>query len=311
MQWKFCVLGTKAGGAPLADKHCSATALVLPSETLLFDCGEHTQVQLLRAGIARRSIRRICISHLHGDHVLGLLGLLSTMSGDQRSEPLYIYAPNNAERSLETFIRYGLALMDMNLSYELVFHTLEPGWHGELVRTEEYRLSASMLEHRIPSFGFRVDRVAQTNIDLVKAAAKGLMPGALMGILKREGSVQLPNGEKIMLSEVATHRHQPLSFVYCGDTCICNATVELARNATVLIHEATFSDEMLGKAEDRFHSTASQAAKQAKAAHAKRLVLTHHSVRYKTLSALLEQAQAIFPQTTLAKELRWETLEQP
>jgi ribonuclease Z len=305
---KFCVLGTKAGGAPLPNKHCSATALLLPTETLLFDCGENTQIQLLRAGISRAGIHRIFLSHLHSDHVLGLMGLISTMAGEHRSVPLHIYAPENNGRTVEELIALSCALMDITLTFPIEFHSLHAPQAGSLAATPHYTVTARMLAHRIPSFGFRMEESVHINIDLNKARSLGLEPGATLGLIKKHGSTPLEDGRIITLNEIALPPRKPLSFVYCGDTRVCEATVELARNADVMLHEATFSDEMLDKAAERFHCTASQAATQAKLANVGKLYLTHFSVRYKSLAPLARQARKIFPNTALARELRMETI---
>ncbi len=313
MRWKFCVLGTKAGGAPLARRNSSATALILPGETLLFDCAENTQIQLLKAKISRADIHHIFLSHLHGDHVLGLPALISTLCGDKRTATLHIYAPRNPHYpaySLEQWIAVGGKLMDVTPTFPIAFHDLPEGFAGELLRTPQYVITAQMLEHRITSFGFRVEEIPQVNVDLDKVRAVGLEVGAILGELKREGQVRTSAGRVVTLEEVRLPPRKPQSFVYCGDTKMCPATVTLAQNADVLLHEATFGDDMLNQAAERFHCTASQAALQARAANVGKLYLTHISVRYASAAPLLRQARKIFPHTCLAKELRIEELPQ-
>jgi ribonuclease Z len=310
---KFCVLGTKAGGVPLVKKNCSATALLLPSETLLFDCGENTQVQLLRAGISRTSIHRIFLSHLHSDHVLGLVGLLSTMAGEGRSKRLHIYAPANEGHTIEEIIVLSCKLMGIALTFPIEFHLLGAPVIESLVETPHYTLSARMLEHRLTSYGFRVEEIPRINIDINKARALGLEPSAMLGIIKQQGRIQFDDGNGnnrvVTLAEIATPPRKPRSFVYCGDTRVCDAVVELARNADVMLHEATFGDELLDKAAERYHATASQAASQAKRANVGKLYLTHFSVRYTSLTQLSRQARKIFPNTAIARELGMESID--
>lgn len=296
---KFCVLGTKAGGAPLVSKHTSATALLLGSEVVLFDCSEGTQIQLLRAKISRAHINHIFISHLHGDHVLGLLPLLTTLNGDRRKDPLHIYAPGG----LEAFIRLGMTLMDALPLFPIHVHTLQPDSTGEIAMVKGHRVSVRRLEHRIDSYGFRVEEPPHRNIDIEKVRALGIEEGATIGKIKREGSVQLPDGRIVRFEDIALPERPPKSFVYCGDTRKCAAAVLLAKGASVLIHEATFREDMSDKAGERFHATSTQAAEVAREAGVERLFLTHISVRYKSGLPILREAKKVFPASFLAKEL--------
>ena len=302
---KFCVLGTKAGGAPLTNKHSAATALMLGSEVILFDCAEGTQIQLLHAKISRSHLNHIFISHLHGDHILGLPTLLTTLGADRRTAPLHIYAPTG----LKEYLDLGLTIMDAVPSFEIVYHELEHGRKGELLCTNSFRVTTQMLEHRIDSFGFRVEELPHTNISIERARAIGVTDGATIGRIKREGSVILPDdGRTIHFADIAAPQHKPRSFVYAGDTRKCAATIELAQNASLLLHEATFRADMNDKAAERFHSTSEQAAEVAREANVERLFITHISVRYKSGLPLLREARKIFPQTFLAKELCIETV---
>ncbi len=297
---KFSVLGTKAGGAPLTNKQSAATALMLGSEVILFDCAEGTQIQLLHAKISRGHLNHIFISHLHGDHILGLPTLLTTMGADRRTAPLHIYAPTG----LKEYLDLGLTIMDAVPSFEIIYHELGHGMKGALLSTTSFRVTTQMLEHRIDSFGFRVEELPHTNISIEKAHALGVTDGAMIGRIKREGTVILPNdGRTVHFADIAAPQHKPRSFVYAGDTRKCAATIELAHRASVLVHEATFRADMNDKATERFHSTSEQAAEVALEAGVERLFLSHISVRYKSGLPLLREARKIFPQTFLAKEL--------
>ncbi|TAE25510.1 MAG: ribonuclease Z [Candidatus Kapaibacterium sp.] len=299
---EFCVLGTKAGGVPLVKKHSSATFLRLGAELVLFDCAENTQVQLLRAGTSWAHINHIFISHLHGDHILGLPPLLSTMNGDRRTAPLHLYAP----KGLEEYLRLGMRIMDVQPHFDLNFTTLEEGFSGELAQIRGCTVHARMLEHRITSFGFRVQEQEQAHIDTEKLRVLGLESDKRIGIIKREGSITLDNGRTISLADIAAAPRKPRSFVYCGDTRVCDAVVELAKNATVMLHEATFDASMTDKATERYHCTSRQAAEHAVKAGVERLFLTHFSVRYKSAIPLIREARKVFPQTFMAKELKLE-----
>lgn len=301
---KFCVLGTKAGGSPLIRKHASATALLLGGETLLFDCAEGTQIQLLRAKISRAHLNHIFLSHLHGDHILGLLPLLTTLGADRRTQPLHIYAP----QGLEDFVRLGMKIMDALPNFDIVFHDIPSNFESELAIIKGCRITTRMLEHRIDSFGFRVEQLPHSNIDIQKAHALGITEGAAIGRIKREGSATLQDGRVVHLEDIAAAPEKVRSFVYLGDTRKCLASVQLAKDATVMLHEATFRADLNGKAGERFHSTSEHAAEVALEAGVERLFLTHLSVRYKSGLPLLREAKKIFPNSFLAKELQEETV---
>lgn len=301
---KFCVLGNKAGGSPLLSRNHSATVLLLPGETLLFDCGEGTQKRLLEAKISRSSIDRIFISHLHVDHVLGLLALLATFSSDKRTRPLYLTGP----RGLQEFLDCSFRTMDVYLRYDLDIRELDTHFSGRVAETECYTVQAQMLAHRIDSFGYRFEEKAHVNVDMEKARRCGLTEGRVIGRLKHEGRVQLEDGRVVTLEEVQALPKKTRSFVYCGDTEYSHRTVSLARKAGVLLHEATFDSSLGRKAGEWGHATAADAARVAKEAGVERLYLTHISARYSEFDLLLAEARAIFPDTYIAGELEQEEL---
>lgn len=299
----FCVLGTAAGGAPLLERAPAAVVVRIEGEVFLFDCGEGTQRQLIRAGVVRRKVRLIAITHLHGDHVLGLLPLLASMSSDRRCEPLFLIGPPG----LEELVRTTLRLIDVEPTFELQIRELIPGTAGTVLETEQWALRYASLEHTLPSFGFRLEERRQPVFDMDRLQALGLRPGRLLGELKRQGTVELPDGRVVRLQEVAFQPAEP-SLVYCGDTRPCAAAVELARGADVLIHEATFTEEHRELARRTFHSTAAEAAMVAAQAGVRELLLVHFSTRYELLEPLLTEACRVFAHSRLAQELRWETV---
>jgi ribonuclease Z len=193
--------------------------------------------------------------------------------------------------------------MDVVPSFELIFHTLEDGFRGELSHIQGCTVTAQMLEHRISSFGFRVQELPHVNVDADKIKHFGLESDSRIGIIKREGSVVLENGDIITLADIAAPPKPQRSFVYCGDTRVCEATVELARGASVLLHEATFDASMTQQAAERYHCTSREAAEQAQKAEIERLFITHFSVRYKSAVPLVREARKVFRQTFMAKEL--------
>lgn len=286
----------------MLERNHSATVLVMGGETILFDCGEGTQKRLLEAKVARSAIDRIFISHLHVDHLLGLPALLATYASDKRLRPLELVGPRN----LREFVECSMRTMAIYVNYELSIRELDTHFSGRLCTTDAYTVDAQMLDHRVDSFGYRVEETVLAKIDMEKVAAYGLREGALIGKLKREGRLQLADGRTVELADVVATPRSARSFVYCGDTQYCSRTVQLARNASVLLHEATFDASLGNKAGHWGHSTAADAARAAREADVHTLYLTHISGRYGTFDALLNEARAIFPNTYVARELQRE-----
>ena len=305
---QFCVLGNKAGGVPLLTRHPSATALLVPfgGEVLLFDCAEGTQLQLMRAKISRGAIQKIFITHLHVDHLLGLAGLLPTYSTERRSKELKVYGP----KGLAEWLHVSLDTMDVRLRYPLTIVELPPDFQGVVDETEHYQITALPLEHRVPCFGYRWEEKPRRNVDMRKVRALGITEGKIIGEIKRRGSIEY-QGRQITLEDISHPPKPPRVFVYCGDTRPCDNAVQLAMNATVLLHEATFANEHQQKAAEYFHSTAAEAAGVAKAAGVNKLFLIHISARYKRLRTLLKEARVVFPRTFVAKELQRELILRP
>ncbi len=298
---RFCVLGTGAGGAPTLHRAPTAVAVRIEGSAFLFDCGEGTQRQLIRARLSRRKIGLIAISHLHGDHVLGLVPLLASMASDRRREPLLLVGP----QGLAQLVRSTLCWIDVQLPFELVIRELEPGFKGELASEEGWRLECAPLQHSVPCFGFRLTARRKPSVDMERLRAFGITPGPLVRQLKQQGWVEKPTGERVRLEDVLLRRHEPV-LVYCGDTRPCPEAIELARGADVLLYEATFGEDRAELARQYLHSTAAEAAAVARDAGVRRLVLVHFSTRYRDIEPLVGEARAVFPATEAAQEVRWE-----
>ena len=295
-------LGTSAG-VPTRARNVSSVALRLPQrgEVWLFDCGEGTQHQLLRSQLKTGQITRIFITHMHGDHVFGLMGLLATcgMAGDARR--IDIYGPPG----LAEFVRESTRRSHTRFSYPAEVHTIEA---GEVFADSEFIVSCSPLLHRVPAFGFRVtERDRAGHFDVEKAAALGVPAGPLYGRLKRGERVTLPDGREIEGRELCGPTETGRSVVYCTDTVYCRSAVELARDADVLIHEATFARRDEELARQSMHSTTEMAARVALEAEVRLLFLTHFSPRYiqgneTEPDDLLREARAVFPHTEMARD---------
>ena len=293
-------LGTSSG-VPTRSRNVSSVALRLPqrAEVWLFDCGEGTQHQLLRSDLKSSQISRIFITHMHGDHIYGLMGLLASCGLAGSTERIDMYGPADLDDYLRASKRYS----QTNFSYPVQLHAVQP---GVIYEDEEFIVSCRMLKHRVPAFGYRVEEKDRPGrFDVEKAKALGIPAGPLYGLLKRGETVTLPDGRQINGSELCGELEMGRKVVYCTDTVYCDNAVELAKDADVLIHEATFAHKDAQLAFERLHSTSTMAAQVAHLAGVKQLIMTHFSPRYAPgnaigLDDLLEEARAIFPKTKLA-----------
>lgn len=293
-------LGTSSG-VPTRSRNVSSVALRLPQrgELWLFDCGEGTQHQILRSDLKISQLTRIFITHMHGDHIFGLMGLLATCGLAGNPSKIDIYGPPKLDEYLRACGRYS----QTHFSYPLQVHTVEP---GIIYEDEEFTVSCGRLEHRITDFGYRVaekDRAGR--FDVEKAKALSIPPGRVYGQLKRGETVTLLDGRQINGVDLCGSTEVGRKIAYCTDTVFCNGAVEIAQDADVLIHEATFAHQDAELAFQRFHSTSTMAAQVALAAQVKLLIMTHFSPRYAPgnlleLKDLLEEARAIFPNTEMA-----------
>jgi ribonuclease Z len=271
-------------------------------ELWLFDCGEGTQHQLIRSDLNLSQITRILITHLHGDHLYGLLGLLATCGMAGHARRIDVYGP----RGIEEYVSESVRRSQAGFSYALSVNTI--GAESLVFNDSEYVVTCVPLKHRLTTYGFRVtEKDRPGTFDLEKAQAEGIPSGPLYGRLKRGERVTLDDGRMFDGSEFCGPIEKGRTVVYCTDTIYCEGAVELARGADVLIHEATFAraDEEL--ALRSLHSTAEMAAQVAREAGVGRLIITHLSPRYVhgapvTSSDLLGEARAIFPQTELAHD---------
>jgi ribonuclease Z len=300
-------LGTSSG-VPTRSRNVSGVALRLPqrAEFWLFDCGEGTQHQILRSDLKISQLTRIFITHTHGDHIFGLMGLLATVGLAGNPHRIDIYGPSGLSDYLQACQRYS----HTHFSYPIKVHKNQP---GVIYEDEEYTVSCGRLEHRVTAFGYRVtekDRPGQFNVE--KAKELGIPSGPLYGQLKRGETVTLPDGRKFNGAEFCGLPQVGRTIAYCTDTVYCEGAVELARDADVLIHEATFAHQDAQLAYDRLHSTSTMAAQVAVGAGVKQLLMTHFSPRYApgndiVLDDLLQEARAIFPNTDMAYDfLTWE-----
>jgi len=293
-------LGTGAG-VPAKHRNVTSVALKLLDErnaVWLFDCGEGTQMQILRTNIRPRKIEKIFITHLHGDHIFGLPGLISSRSFQGGNEPLEIYGPVG----IKQFVLNALKLSQTRLAYSLKFIEIKT---GVVFQDKQFTVTCELLDHGIESYGYRVvEHEHAGELQVAKLIELGIPAGPIFGRLKKGETVTLPNGELINGKDYVGQAKKGRIVTILGDTRMSDASVKLAQNADVLVHESTFNKTEAKMARNYFHSTTHQAAEVAKNAHAKRLILTHISARYLAQDALnLEkEAQEIFPNTKIAKD---------
>jgi ribonuclease Z len=266
-------------------------------ETLLFDCGEGTQRQMMRYGVSF-ALNDIFFSHFHADHFLGLPGLLRTMALQGRSDALHAWGPSGATRVL----RQAASLGAERPTFPLQVHELEP---GAVVKRGDYSIVAVSAVHRGPTtltYGI-VEDERRGRFNPARARELGIPEGPLWGRIHKGESVRLDDGRVIDASALVGPTRHGRRVVITGDTRPCEATVELSRGADLLVHEATFAEEEAERARETGHSTAREAADVAVRAGVRRLVLTHLSARYTRYIADLErEARAVFPATVIARD---------
>lgn len=295
-------LGTSSG-VPTKSRNVSSVALRLPqrAELWLFDCGEGTQHQILRSELKISQLSRIFVTHMHGDHIFGLMGLLASCGLAGNVDKIDIYGPPGLNEYLQAASRYS----HTHFSYPIKVHTVQP---GVIYEDEEFTVTCGLLHHRITAFGYRVaekDRTGRFDID--KARSLEIPSGPIYGKLKRGETVTLEDGRVINGSELCGPIEIGRKIAYCTDTVYCDGAMQLAIDADVLIHEATFAHQDSDMAFQRLHSTTTMAAQTAYGAGVHKLIMTHFSPRYAPgnsieLKDLLKEARAIFPKTIMAHD---------
>jgi ribonuclease Z len=289
-------LGTSAS-RPTVERNVTALAVVREGETMLFDCGEGTQRQMMRYGVSF-SLRDIFFTHAHADHLLGLTGLLRTMALQGREEPLRLWGPRGAARTLRRAAELGAD----RVGFPLEIVEVEP---GVPLRRDAYAVVPFAVDHGPgTALGYSVreeERRGRFNPELAREL--GIPEGPLWGQLHRGLAITLDDGRVIEPRVLVGEKRPGRKIVISGDTRPCDATIEQARGADVLVHEATFADEEAARARETGHSTAREAATVAMRAGVGRLLLTHFSARYsRDASDLLREARELFERTQVARD---------
>ena len=288
-------LGTGAA-VPTIDRNVSGLALQREGETILFDCGEGNQRQMMRYGVGF-SFTEIFFTHYHADHILGVTGLLRTMGLQDRTAPVTLYGPRGAQRVLNTAISLGI---ERN-KFPVEIVELRP---GDRLPREEYDIVVFETEHRADTIGYAlVEHTRLGRFHPERARELGIPEGPLWGRLHKGETIGLEDGRSIAPADLVGEPRPGRTVVYSGDTRPCLPLIEAARGADLLVHEATFGSEELERARETGHSTAAEAARVALDAGVRRLVLTHISPRYtRDAPELLAEARAVFPETIVARD---------
>lgn len=278
---------------PTKDRNTSAMLLAFNDENILIDCGEGTQRQLRIAGIRPTCITKILISHWHGDHVLGLPGLLQTLGASEYTGKLRIYGPPGSARQVEKMM--GAFVFDNKVNFEVIDVTKERFFEGK-----DFCLEALPLDHTISCIGFSFVEKDRLRINIKKAEKLGIPEGPLMGELQ-QGKPIMHKGKKIEPEEV-TYTVKGKKITYIADTALTDNCIALAKDADLLVSESVYDSKLDNKAEEYKHLTARQAGMIANQAEAKQLVLTHFSQRYKNTQDIEEDARVVFDKVICAKD---------
>ncbi|HJF30992.1 MAG TPA: ribonuclease Z [Sporosarcina psychrophila] len=293
-------LGTGAG-MPSKMRNTSAVVLNLSAEGegyWLFDCGEATQHQILHTSLKPRKIGKIFITHLHGDHIFGLPGLIGSRSFLGGDDQLDIYGPPGLGEWLKTTLR----VTNTHLNYELIVHEIG---EGVVFESADYRVTAKNLQHIIPCLGYRIEQMPLPGKLLIdKAKGAGVPNGPLLKQLKSGEDVVLEDGRVVVSSDVTGEPQEGFTVAILGDTSYCQAAVELARDTDILVHEATFDIDTGNLAKEYGHSTIGDAARVAQEAGAKTLIANHISARFmpSDVAKLQKQGEEIFPALYIAED---------
>lgn len=278
---------------PTAERNHTAALLRYKEETILIDCGEGTQRQFRRAKISPTKITRILITHWHGDHVLGLPGLIMTLAANNYHRQLHIYGPKGTKQYLEKM--FSFFATPTKISWEA--HEVESGMFFE---NEDLEIAAFPMKHGIPTLAYRFTEKDRRKIDMEKLKEMGVKQGKHIRQLQLGENI-VYNGMDISVDDVTSLvKGRVVSFV--TDTEFCEDAIETAKNADLLVCEATYMDDLKEEAQERRHMTATDAATIAKEAGVKKLVLIHFSQRYKDVSGLEQEAQRVFPETIAGED---------
>lgn len=295
--FKIHILGC-GSALPTTRHYASSQVVELRGKQFLVDCGEGTQMQLRRSRIRFTKIGAVFISHLHGDHCFGLMGIISSFGLLGRTAPLHVYAPEELGPMLEAQLR----LFCQHLDYEVTFHAVDTTCQQVIYEDRSLTIETLPLEHRMPCCGYLfrekqpLPHIRRDMIDFFQ------VPVSQINNIKAGADWITPDGELVENSRLVTPADTPRSYAYCSDTRYIPTLHERLQGVNTLFHESTYGEDNLLRAEKYYHSTARQAALVARDAGVSKLLLGHYSSRYEDENVLLQEAREVFPNTFLTDE---------
>lgn len=297
MLFKLTLLGTNSA-IPAYGRFMTAQILQIQDELILIDCGEGAQIRMNELGIKKSKINQIFISHLHGDHIFGLIGLLTSYSLNGRSKPITIFAPPGLQEIIEVQIKHTGSY----ISYPLQFKVVDPTAHQLLFENQVFEVYSVPLDHRIPTSGYlfrEKPRPRKMNKEAIKEYELSIEQ---IRLAKTGADIIRADGKSISNTELTIPAAPPRAYAFCSDTAYKEDIVPIIKGVDLLYHETTFLHEALEQAEMTKHSTAKQAAQIALLAEVGQLICGHYSSRYKDVSVFEEEARPIFPNTIAGRD---------
>lgn len=297
MTFELTILGSSSA-IPTSKRNLTAHVLNVHERFFLIDCGEGTQIQIRKNKIRFGKIDHIFISHLHGDHIFGLFGLISTFNLLNREKDLHIYAHPELENILNKHLEY----FERNVSFKIIYHHLKPKVSELIFEDEKIKIETIPLQHRIPTCGFKfTEKPHLRNLKKNVVLDYNIPISKIQGIREGEDFID-DNNEVISNQKLTLPPYKNRSYAYCTDTAYSEKIIPIIQEVDLLFHEATFRKNMKRQAKLTSHSTSEDAAKIAKMANVGKLIVGHFSARYKDVNPIINEAREIFPNTFSAED---------
>jgi ribonuclease Z len=306
MTFSVTVLGSSAS-IPAYGRFPSSQVVNHNEKLFLVDCGEGTQMRLHQNGFRRGRIHHIFISHLHGDHFYGLIGVLTTMNLLGRNKPVHLFSHS----AILNVIKVQLEVAQTELTYELILHPLDGLGQEVIYENEVIEITTLPLNHRVPCWGFLFREKRLARRFLSEKAAQFNIPFHMIPRLKAGEDYITPSGQVVKSLDVTADPPEPRSYAYVADTAYDETLIERVSHVDLLFHESTFNEENRQRAAETFHSTALNAATIASRSGAKQLLLGHYSAKFKDLEPLLAEAKTVFDNTLLSMDGKAYTVGRP